>query len=154
MNIRGKQIFAAFSLALLGSCGSPPQLRVDDAVVKLSPVLENPSALYFTVHGGPSDVNLLSVTSAAAIRTEMHESGKDPKTGMMTMTPIKSIPIPTNATVKFAQGGKHVMVWGINLPARRLNELETEFLFSNGDRILVDVPIQPMGDAGAEHKGH
>lgn len=154
MNIRSKSILAGFSLALLSSCGPTPQLRVDDAVVKLSPVLTNPSAMYFTVHGGPTDLKLLSVSSGSAVRTEMHESGKNPKTGMMTMTPIKSIPIPTNATVKFAPGGKHVMVWGINLPARRLNELETEFLFSNGDRILVDVPIQPMGDAGDEHAGH
>ncbi len=154
MNIPGKSILAAFSLILLSSCGPTPQLRVDDAVVKLSPVTTNPSALYFTVHGGPADLKLLSVTSRSAIRTEMHESGKDPKTGMMTMTPIRTVPVPADATVKFAPGGKHVMVWGINLPARRLNELETEFLFSNGDRILVEVPIQPMGGTDAEHKGH
>lgn len=152
MNTRNKSILAAFSLSLLSSCGPTPQLRVDDAVVKLSPVLTNPSAMYFTVHGGPTDLKLLSVTSRSAIRTEMHESGKDPKTGMMTMAPIQAIPVPADATIKFAPGGKHVMVWGINLPARRLSELETEFLFSNGDRIVVEVPLQPMGDG--EHKGH
>lgn len=153
MNLPAKALAAAFSIALLSSCSPPAQLRVNDVVVKLSPVTTNPSVMYFTVHGGPKDVNLLSVSSNSVIRMEMHESGKDPKTGMMTMTPIKSVAVPAKGRVDFKQGGKHVMVYGVNLPARRLNELEVQFLFSNGDRIEVTAPIQPMGD-GAEHKGH
>ncbi len=129
---------------LLASCGPAEKLRVNDAVLFLSPVDTNPSVLYFTVRGGPQDVRLYSATSSSVIRTEMHESKVDPKTGAMTMGAIKQVAVPAKGTVKFERGGKHVMVWGVNLRARRLGEMETEFLFSNGDRILVDTPVKEM----------
>ena len=127
---------------MLGSCGDGPKLRVDKAILVLSPVDSNPSALYFTVHGGMKDVKLLSVVSPSIIRSEFHESAKDPATGMMTMTPLTEVPVPAKGKVEFKQGGKHVMMWGVNLRARRLGEIETEYVFSNGDRILVDAIVR------------
>jgi periplasmic copper chaperone A len=107
---------------LLTACGREPVLRVKDAVVKLSPVEQNPSAMYFTVYGGPSDTNLIAVSSRSAIRVEK-------------------------------RGGKHAMLFGINLPARRLQEIEMEFVFANGSRILVETPIEALADT-AEHESH
>jgi copper(I)-binding protein len=139
-----KLLAATAAMLTLGSCGSPPKLRVDKAVLVLSPVDSNPSALYFTVHGTTEDTTLLFVASPSIIRSEMHESGKDPKTGAMTMRPLKTVPIPAKGKVEFKRGGKHVMMWGVNLPARRLGEIETEYVFSNGLRILVDAVVQEM----------
>lgn len=135
---------AFLSLLTLPSCGQPPQLRVDDVKLILNPVDSAPSALYFTVHGGMQEVYLYSAVSDSVIRTEMHESGKDPKTGMMTMTTQTKIKIPIKSKVEFKRGGQHVMVWGVNLRARRLGEAEMQFTFSNGDRILVDAVVQEM----------
>ena len=104
-------------------------------MVILSPVDSNPAALYFTIHGGPEKVYLNSVLSRSVIRSEVHESKVDPKTGMVTMEPTRKIEIPAKGTVEFKRGGKHVMLWGVNRPARQLKELEAEFIFSNGDRI-------------------
>lgn len=137
-------IITLFSCIALSACGGPAKLRVNDAKLVLSPVDSNPSALYFTVHGGEEDTKLQFIVSDHAIRTEIHESGKDEKTGAMTMTPMKSVNIPAKKTVKFERGGKHVMVWGVNLVARRLGEIEMEFVFSNGDRILYKAVVQEM----------
>jgi periplasmic copper chaperone A len=126
------------------ACGHPPELRVDGVKLVLSPVDSNPSALYFTIHGGVSDNKLLAVNSPSVIRMEMHESAMDASTGMMTMTPLKDVPVPARSKVQFKQGGKHVMVWGANLKARKLGEMETEFLFGNGDRIVVDAVVEEM----------
>jgi periplasmic copper chaperone A len=131
-------------LIALASCGKPPQLRVDDVKLVLNPVDTAPSALYFTVHGGVQEVYLFSAVSDSVIRSEMHETGKDPKTGMMTMTAQPRIKIPAKGKVEFKRGGKHVMMWGVNLRARRLGETQIQFLFSNGDRILVDAVVQEM----------
>ncbi len=152
-NVRRRLILMAFpAFALLSACQPDPVLRVNDAVLILSPVDSNPSALYFTVYGGTQDVKLYSVTSSSVIRTEMHESGVDPKTGAMTMSAVKQVPIPAKGTVKFERGGKHVMAWGVNLRARRLGEMETEFLFSNGDRILVTTPVVEMDGSVPDEK--
>jgi periplasmic copper chaperone A len=137
-------IFAGAALMTLSACQQPPKLRVDEAKLVLSPVDSNPSGLYFTVHGGDKDVELFRVVSDSAIRSEMHESVKDPKTGAMTMTPQDKILIPAKSKVEFKQGGKHVMMWGVNLRARKLGEMPLEFVFSNGDRILVDAVVQEV----------
>ena len=44
------------------------------------------------------------------------------------------------------------MVWGVNLVARRLGEMETEFVFNNGDRILVKAPVQEMDGTVPDEK--
>lgn len=144
MQKRVMGIFAAAAVLALSACGSPPKLRVDEARLILSPVDSAPSGLYFTVHGGEKDVQLFRVVSDSAIRSEMHESGTDPKTGAMTMTPQDKILIPAKSKVAFKQGGKHVMMWGVNLRARKLGEMPLEFVFSNGDRILIDAVVQEV----------
>jgi periplasmic copper chaperone A len=151
---RLRTIIAITTAFLVSSCGQPPELKVKDAVVKLSPVDNNPSALYFTVHGGAADVDLVRVTSRSAIRVEMHETMADAKTGMMTMQAIPRIRIPAKRKVEFRRGGKHVMLWGINLPARRLEKIDMEFVFSNADRILVTAPIEKIAAGDSAHSGH
>lgn len=143
---------ASACLATLTSCGPTPQLRVHDAVLKLSPVDSNPSALYFTIRGGPKDNALINVNTPSALRTEMHESAVDPKTGAMTMKPLRRVEVPVDGKVEFKQGGKHVMVWGVNLVARRLGEIETEFVFANTERILVKVDVQELDGSVPDEK--
>lgn len=154
---RNLMALSAAALAL-ASCGQPAQLRVNDAVVILSPVDSNPAAMYFTVHGGPEKVYLNSVLSRSVIRSEVHESKVDPNTGMVTMEPTRKIEIPAKGKVEFKRGGKHVMLWGVNRPARELKELEAEFIFSNGDRIIVDAEVRAAtaGDGMKKdaHSGH
>ena len=144
--------WATASLALLTSCGPTPQLRVNEAVLKLSPVDSNPSALYFTIRGGAKDNALINVNTPSALRTEMHESAIDPKTGAMTMKPLRRVEVPTDGKVEFKQGGKHVMVYGVNLVARRLGEMETEFVFANTERILVKVSVQELDGSVPDEK--
>jgi periplasmic copper chaperone A len=142
----------AGAASLLGSCGPTPQLKVKEAVLTLSPVDSNPSAYHFNVYGGPQDVYLLRVSTPSAIRTEMHDVGVDPKTGAVTMSPISRVLIPAGEKVEFKRGGKHVMMWGVNLIPRRLGEIETEFLFSNNARILVKARVQEMDGTDPDEK--
>jgi periplasmic copper chaperone A len=143
---------AAAAALLLGSCGPTPQLKVKEAVLTLSPVDSNPSSLHFNVYGGPSDVHLLRVSSPSAIRTEMHDVGIDPKTGAVTMKPLNRVFIPSSEKVEFKKGGKHVMMWGVNLIPRRLGEIEVEFLFSNNARILVEARVQEIDGSDPDEK--
>ncbi len=150
-----RRIFA-FAIAtaslIIGSCGPTPQLKVKEAVLTLSPVDSNPSSYHFNVYGGPSDVYLLRVSSPSVIRTEMHDVGVDPKTGAVSMSPMDRVLIPAGKKVEFKKGGKHVMVWGVNLIPRRLGEIETEFLFSNNERILVKARVQKIDGSDPDEK--
>ena len=152
MNRRIFTVAAAASALLLSSCGPTPQLKVKEAVLTLSPVDSNPSAFHFNVYGGPEDVYLLRVSSPSAIRVEMHDVTVDPKTGAVSMAPLQRVRIPAAETVAFQKGGKHVMMWGVNLIPRRLGVIETEFLFSNNERILVKARVQEVDGTDPDEK--
>ena len=152
MNRRLFALGATLAALTLGSCGPTPQLKVKEAVLTLSPVDSNPSAFHFNVYGGPEDVYLLRVSSPSTIRTEMHDVGVDPKTGAVTMAPMDRVLIPAGETVAFKKGGKHVMMWGVNTIPRKLGEIETEFLFSNNERILVKARVQEIDGSDPDEK--
>ena len=137
------------ALMALASCGQGPVLAVNDAYVRLNPNDQAPSALYFTVSGGPEPTTLEDVLSPSAVRLSMHETARDPQTNVTKMEPILRVPIPAKTDVEFKPGGKHVMVYGVNLPARRLHEMDFTFVFGNGERIAVTAPIQEMDGKAA-----
>ena len=152
MNRRIFTLSAAAAALMLGSCGPTPQLKVKEAVLTLSPVDSNPSAFHFNVYGGPEDVYLLRVSSPSAVRVEMHDVKADAKTGVVSMAPMDRVLIPSGETVAFKKGGKHVMMWGVNLIPRRLGIIEAEFLFSNNARILVKARVQEIDGSDPDEK--
>jgi copper(I)-binding protein len=135
----------ALSALALAGCAKKPQLNVTDAYIRYSPVPDNPSAAYFTVHGGDQEVSLIDVSTEVAIRTEMHESMK--AGDMASMKRVTSVPIPARSIVKFEPGGLHVMLWNINPGLKPPKVVTLTFAFSNGERIKADAPLLAMGDA-------
>jgi copper(I)-binding protein len=152
MNRRTFTFSATAAALLLGACGPTPQLKVKEAVLTLSPVDNNPSAMHFNVYGGPEDVHLLRVSSPSAVRVEMHDVTVDAKTGAVSMAPMDRVFIPSAERVAFKKGGKHVMMWGVNVIPRRLGVIETEFLFSNNVRILVKARVQEIDGSDPDEK--
>lgn len=134
------QLLAMSTLLILSACGQGPVLRIDEAHVRVSPVKDRPAVGYFTVKGGPEDVELRSVVSDRVIRIEMHETMEHD--GMSMMRPVEAVKIPAEGEVKFEQGGKHIMIWGVPDSAVTLNELPLIFVFSNGDRIAFDATVE------------
>ena len=97
-------------------------------------------------------VYLLSVGSPSVIRSEMHDVGVDAKTGAVTMKPLDRVLIPADGKVEFKKGGKHVMMWGVNLVPRRLGIMETELVFNSGDRIWVKAVVQEVDGSEPDEK--
>jgi copper(I)-binding protein len=71
----------------------------------------------------------------------------------MMMMPIDSVDIPAKAVVRFEPGGRHLMLWNVNPAVAASGKISLTFLFSNGDRILVDAAVQKTGDAPPAPKG-
>ncbi len=135
-------VLLGVALALLAACQPPAQLLVEKANVQLSPVKDNPSVLYFTIRGGPTDTVLRSINSPSILRLEMHETVEE--NGMSMMKPITAVAVPERGNVEFEPGGKHVMVWGIDPGAIKAGKAEFVFSFSNGDKIAVDAKLNAI----------
>ena len=130
---------------LAAGCQKEEELRVSDGWVRLSAVTSNPSAAYFTIHGGPADTRLLSVSTDRAIRSEIHKSMKSGN--MASMEPLRSLDVAAHSTIKFEPGGMHVMLYNINPGVKPGDRMPLIFTFANGERIEYDAPVQAMGDA-------
>lgn len=135
----------------LASCGQPAPLYVDQAWVRLNPG-SGPAAGYMTIHGGEEPVKLLRVSSEGAMRIELHESVQEG--GMMKMKALDSVDVPAKSDIKFAPGGKHLMIFDINPAILETGKLSMTMLFSDGQRLIVDAPIQPAGGDGAGAMGN
>ena len=124
----------------LVSCGKPKPLYVDHAWVRLAAVPSNPAAAYFTVHGGPTDATLLSVSTDVAIKAEMHESAGG------VMKSVNHLAIPAKTAVSFTPGGRHVMLFDVNPGIKPGATITLTFTFANGERILQDAGVIAAGD--------
>lgn len=131
--------------AALVSCANPSPLYVDQAWIQLNPNAKAPAAAYFVIHGGPKPVKLLDILTEGAVNVEMHDSVM--KNGMMTMAPMSAVDVPAKTNVAFTPGGKHLMLFGLNPAVIKAGTLKMIFVFSNGDRLIVDAQIKKGGMA-------
>lgn len=134
------------AFALVSACAqAPAELKADGAWVRLPAVRENPGAAYFTLHGGSESAVLLQVSAKFAVRTELHESMKSHE-GMMSMAPIKDVAVPARGEVKFAPGGKHVMLFDVAPDLQAGEKVPLTLSFADGKKIEVEAVVVGAGD--------
>lgn len=151
----------AASAAMLTGCGegsvTAKPLNVISGHIVMGATDDRPAVGYFTVQGGPQAVELAGVVAEMAQRVEMHETVKE--NGLTVMKPIERAAVPANGKLEFTQGGKHLMIWGINQAAVETGKLPMQFIFTNNnnERILFDLVIKPAtsgADAADAHADH
>lgn len=128
----------------LAACQPSDTASVDHPWVRLAAVPGNPSAAYFTLHGGTQDETLTAVAAPQAVRAEMHESMA--KDGMTAMTPLKLVALRAGDTVEFRPGGKHVMLYGLNPTVPASGATPLTFAFASGRSVTVSAKVIGAGD--------
>lgn len=129
---------------------APAQLAVADAVVRLGVVPGRPAAGYFTIHGGVQPDRLLSVASPLA-RIELHETLS--QGGAMRMVPLKSVPVAAGQRLAFANGGKHLMIFGLPASVKPGDRLKLTFTFEKAGAVPVEAVARSATDAES-HASH
>ena len=147
--MRGFPGIVAAAILVAGCQQTPTAPAVDKAWVRLPAVSSRPGAAYFTLKGGSTADTLLSISTPAALRTELHESVKT-ATGATSMQPLKDVPLPAAATVAFAPGGKHVMLFDLGPQVKAGDKLPLAFAFASGKRVEVQAQVVGPADPGPE----
>jgi hypothetical protein len=129
----------------LGACSPQADgVKVDGAWIRLPAVAGQPGAAYFTLHGGREAETLVGVSTRAADRAELHESTKD-AAGMAKMTTIASVDLPVGSQVKFAPGGKHVMLFGLVPNVHAGEKVPLTLRFASGHTVTADADVAVPG---------
>lgn len=150
------RLWALAACLALAGCQQPAEqpLSVEDAWVRLPAASGRPAAAYFTLKGGKTEEQLISVGSPLAIRSELHDMKMEG--GVMKMAPMEGgVSLPAGGTVAFAPGGKHVMLFDISPDASPSKPFPLTLRFASGATLETDARAQAPGDpAPAEDHAH
>lgn len=123
-----------------------PGLTLSDSQLNLPAVSGNPGAAYFTLSNGGSDaVTLAAVSIAGAQKAEMHEMAAG------TMAPLAAVTLKGGETIKFARGGKHVMVFGLDATIAVGSKPEMTLTFADGDKLSAPLEVLAPGQMPMDH---
>lgn len=124
-----------------------PGLSASGGLLVLPVVKGRPAAAYFTLtNASENTAELAAIHIEGAISSEMHET----KGG--TMVKLGSLPVGPGETLKFAWGGKHIMVFELAEDMKPGGTAEMTLSFADGDKLSAPLAIEEMG--GMEHMDH
>lgn len=119
-----------------------PGVAVADAVLVLPAVKGNPGVAYFTLANSDAKaVALAAVTVDGAGKAEMHQTSGG------QMGPVDRVEVDPNASVSFAPGGLHVMLFDLDPKLTVGSSTELTLTFADGDKLSAPIAIKAAGDA-------
>ena len=115
-------------------------LIVTEARARATPPAVSVGAIYFSItNAGATADRLLSVSTPAADKVELHESRT--AQGVVEMRAVPSVECPPGATVKSEPGGLHVMLIGLTQPLKAGSEIPVSLQFRDAGVLRLKVPV-------------
>lgn len=160
---------ALASMAVIASCGrdaanpiaapvpNEPRIRVEQLIATPTPNGQSTSAGYMMIlNDGAEPDQLLSVSSAAARRVDIHETRVE-SGGVMRMFPIAGgVTIPSQGSVAFSPGGLHLMIAGLRAPLAEGQRIPLTLNFQRTGAVTYEAIVARPGApaAGSAHDRH
>ena len=152
-----KSLILAGAAALAFSAPALADIVVKDAYARSAMATAKTGAAFMVIENtGDSDDRLVSATSDAAMKVELHTHVADGNGVMKMMEVEEGFVIPANGQHALARGGDHVMFMGLTGPFVQDETVTVTLTFENAGEMVVEIPVdlerQPMHGAG--HSGH
>lgn len=124
------------------------EVAVENAWSRASIGTARPGVAYMKiVNGGDEPVILTGVRSGIATMSHVHMTSTNAE-GVSSMAPAHDIEIQPGKAFVLEPGGFHVMLMGLNTAMREGESHELTLLFSDGDPVMVEVPILGIAARG------
>ncbi len=105
---------------------------------------------YFVLtNTGSADDKLVSASSPAAEKVEVHEMSI--KDGIMNMRRVDVLTIPAGGTASLSPGGYHLMLMGLKAPFKEGQMIPVTLTFEKGGPVEVELQVDKMGATGPAH---
>jgi len=111
--------------------------------------------VYFSVssHSEKDDV-LIAVKAEVSSKAELHTHMREGDIMRMRRLEDGAV-LPAGGTLKFAPGGHHVMLFGLNRPLKVGDTFSLILVFQEAGEVPVEVRVQKSGAGSSSmHKGH
>lgn len=110
---------------------------------------KNGAAYLRIVNSGAKADKLLSATTPAAKRAELHTH--EHVDGVMRMRQVKSVEVPAKGEVAFKPGGLHVMLFDLEKPLHEGFGFPLMLTFEKAGKVEVTVQIEKPGGQSQGH---
>jgi copper(I)-binding protein len=153
MKIIKSILFLSALLLLMVSCQQSSQEQANGEMmqgegIEVSDAWARPgaegrmSAAYFLISNFNTEADkLVSVETEVAGAAEVHES-YEREEGMMGMREVPELDLPAQSTIRFEQGGLHVMLMDLTQQLSDGDTFQLTLAFEKGDSVTVDVPVR------------
>ncbi len=147
---------AFFALSIGQMAAAHDGIRVEDPYARVMGAQAKSGAVFMILlNHSIEDDRLLSVTTDAAERAELHTHSMDAN-GVMTMGEVKDgFPIAGMETHVLDRGGDHIMLFGLTRSFAPGDMISLTLTFERGGKMVVEVPIDnDRKPAEMDHSGH
>jgi len=127
-------------------------LSVIDAWVLEAPPRMKVMAAYMTLtNNSENDYELIGVSSAQFERVEMHRTIIEHEQARMEKQDIMTI--KAGDTLKFEQGGNHLMLLNPKMNLKRGDEIDLSLIFENGNKLHTKAYVRKYSEMhGMDHQ--
>lgn len=128
-------------------------VHVTEGWVRASLPMTDNTALYFTLHNTSDATIRLTGVTVVGLSAELHESIVENGVARMEAHP-EGFEIPPGEHLMLEEGGKHVMLLGIEEPLEAGNELEVTLQFDGAEPVIFMAPISAEAGPAMDHSQH
>ena len=141
---------AYFTLSGSQMAAAHDGIHVEDAYARVSGENAKSAAVFMTLMShSVEDDRLLSVTSDAADRAELHTHTLD-SNGVMHMGEVtEGFPIVGEKAHMLDRGGDHIMLLGLKTGLKQGDIVTVTLKFERGEELVVEVPVDNDRKPGA-----
>lgn len=145
--------FPPFTAVLAGSLliaataiAQTSPVKVEKAWARATPPRAEVGAVYMTLTAASPD-RLVSVSTPAAAKAEVHEMGME--NGVMRMRETPGLMLPAGEPVVLGPGGYHVMLTGLKAPLKQGQTIPLHLTFATAPAVDVVATVQGPGAPAA-----
>jgi copper(I)-binding protein len=133
-------------LASVSSLAGPADIQVKDAWIRWLPS-GLPGAGYMTlINSGSEDQLLVGASTPDFAEVSFHQTHSHD--GMSGMSPVASIDLQPHATVRFAEGGYHLMLMEPKRSLHPGDKVAITLRLGNGQTLVVPFDVRAGNDSG------
>lgn len=150
-----KKTLLTGAAALFFAAPAFAEIAVQDAYARSASPTAKTGAAFMMIHndGGDAD-RLVSASSDAAVRVELHTHEEDAN-GVMKMIHVEEgFELPADGDIMMKRGGKHVMLMGLTDSLEHGETISITLTFETAGDVVVEVPVDlERQDHGAMDHG-
>lgn len=142
---------AGLAAALPPARAQTPMVEVSDAWARATTSSARAGGVFLTLKAIGGEDRMVSASSPAAEKVELHETWRDGD--VMRMRPVPELEVTPGTPVVLKPGGHHIMLIGLKKPLQRGDRFPLTITFAKASPVTATVTVQAAGAGGPAH-GH